>query len=592
MQRIAQLHHSFQVRSSVIAVALALPAGYGLASLLAVADWRWIIIASVFVSALVIGAQILRQWRWGITAFFLWIVAEDLIRKYMGNQIVLYGAKDLLIVLTYASFLLWRRTSPSAREWKNPLEVPLLVFLAIAAVNCFNAGIDHPAIPLIGLRMSLLYVPLLYLGYVYFDSDARVRRFIMLSLGAGAVVAFLGLLQSLMGLGFLNPRGFVPGLRLELIRVTPESQLMIPRPNSVFADAGRFSQYLFVLFYLGMGAIGYWHHQGTAADDTAGGTHVQRRGLAGKPRFPWEVSYSGRAPGGMRRGWLVSRRNPPSDSRQVLRRVSRWLAGQGRRTLIIWLSFGLITAGLFVSAQRAAVVLLAVSFVAIVVIACLEKLRSWVIRGKSSRFPLAKTAICAVGVIGGYSLFRWDHLLAVYRFCIETLSPLARETELAWRPSVYWQDIVKAVRESGLVGHGTGTASLGLQYVYDLDYMYADQLYPYAIEGGYAAVVWEFGLLGLAVWLWWTTRLVIASVQTTRSLRGSRFYWIGVSLSIFIFCFLFPYFFLGMQVYQNYVINAYHWFLCGLLFRLPALLGQRGACRESGEAGRPLIART
>jgi hypothetical protein len=238
------------------------------------------------------------------------------------------------------------------------------------------------------------------------------------------------------------------------------------------------------------------------------------------------------------------------------------------------------------------VVLLAVSVVVIVVIACLERLRSWVIRGKSSRFPLAKTAICTMGVIGGYSLFRWDHLLAVYRFCIETLSPLARETELAWRPSVYWQDIVKAARESGLVGHGTGTASLGLQYVYDLDYMYADQLYPYAIEGGYAAVLWEFGLVGLAVWLWWTTRLVIASVETTRVLRGSRFYWIGISLSIFIFCFLFPYFFLGMQVYQNYVINAYHWFLCGLLFRLPALLGQRQACRESGQAPRPLVAGT
>lgn len=588
VQRIAHLHHSFQMRSSVIAIALALSAGYGLASLLAEADWRWIIIAGVFVSALVMGTQILRQWRWGITAFFLWIVVEDLIRKHLGNQIVLYAAKDLLIVLTYVSFLLWPRARSQAWGWKNPLEAPLLVFLAIAIVNCFNPGIDHPAIPLIGLRMNFLYVPLLYLGYVYFDSDARVRHFIVLSLGAGGVVALLGLIQSLVGLGFLNPREFVPGLRLELIRVTPESQLPIPRPNSVFVDAGRFSQYLFVLFYLGMGAICYWHHQEAAADDPTRGTRLQPMMPAGEVRFPWEMSSRGC----MRMGLFVGGRDRHLHSPHVFHRVSRWLTGQDKSTLLLWLSFGLITAGLFVSAQRAVLVLLAVSVLLIVAIACLERLRSWFVRSRSSRFPLAKTVICTIGVIGVYGLFRWDHLVAVYRFCIETLSPLARETELAWRPYVYWQDIVRAVRESGVVGHGTGTASLGLQYVYDLDYMYADQLYPYAIEGGYAAVIWEFGLLGLVVWLWWTTRLVIASVQATRSLRGSRFYWLGIALSIFIFCFLFPYFFLGMQVYQNYVINAYHWFLCGLLFRLPALVGQSEACHGGGEVRRPLIAGT
>jgi hypothetical protein len=30
-----------------------------------------------------------------------------------------------------------------------------------------------------------------------------------------------------------------------------------------------------------------------------------------------------------------------------------------------------------------------------------------------------------------------------------------------------------------------------------------------------------------------------------------------------------------MSVYQNYVNNAYHWFLVGMLFRLPKLAGGR-----------------
>ncbi|HXF05761.1 MAG TPA: hypothetical protein VNM72_10150 [Blastocatellia bacterium] len=551
------------------AIALALSIGYGLASLLTMANWRWILIGGVFIVTLVVGLQILRDWRRGITAFFLWIVVEDLIRKYMGNQIILYAAKDLLIVMTYASFLLWRRRSASTGGWQNPVEVPLLVCLGVAIVNCFNTEIDHPLVPLVGLRMNFFYLPLLVLGYVYFDSDARVRRFLLLSLVAGGVVALLGLAQSLVGLGFLNPGGFVPGLRLELIRVTPESQLLIPRPNSVFVDAGRFSQYLFVLFYLGLGAICYWHRCDTGRNSAGADAWSENRWPEGQRRFPWEMP------------------RPPRWPRWTKVRQSAYHTFF-RGGIFVWVCFGLIVAGLFVSAQRAVIVLLGLSFVVIVVIAWLERLRSWVNRGKSSRFPLAKTAICAMGVIGCYSLIRWDHLVAVYRFCLETLSPLARETELTWRPYVYWQDILKAVRQSGVVGHGTGTASLGLQYVYDLDYMYADQIYPYAIEGGYASVIWEAGLLGLAVWLWWTTRLVIAGVQTTRLLRGSRFHWLGISLSIFIFCFLFPYFFLGMQVYQNYVTNAYHWFLCGLLFRLPALIGQAKSCHDAGEVRRPL----
>lgn len=571
VHRIIHLPHSSQLRWSVIALLLAVSVGYGLASLLALADWRWIVIVSVFAGAVVIGFQILRQWRLGITAFFIWIVVEDLVRKYLGNQIILYAAKDLLIITTYVSFFLWWKAS-GVRGWKNPLEIPLLVCLAVAVVNCFNAGIDHPAIPLIGLRMNFLYLPLLLLGYVYFDSEARVRRFLMLSLGLGGIVALLGLMQSLVGLGFLNPGGFVPGLRLELIRVTPETQLMIPRPNSVFVDAGRFSQYLFVLFYLGLGAISSWRHQDERHDRAGAYVSLGKGSEDCERRFPWEMAKRSRSPRWMKGKELV-------------------LGVLFRRGLFVWICFGLIGAGLFVSAQRAVFVLVALSFVLIAAIACLERVRSWVSHADQRPFPFLPIVICSTIALGIYSLIRSDHLLAIYRFCVETISPLARETELSWRPYVYWQDIVKAVKESGWIGHGTGTASLGLQYVYDLDYLYSDQLYPYAIEGGYAAVIWEVGLLGLAVWLWWTGRLVLASVQTTLSLRRSRFYWMGVSLSVFFFSFLFPYFYLGVQVYQNYVINAYHWFLCGLLFRLPTLGRQRETDPEVHQTRRFLAVR-
>jgi hypothetical protein len=577
LPRMIRWHQSFHVRASVAALFLALSMGYGLASLLALADWRWIVIAGVFVAAGGISFQILRQWRFGVTIFFAWIVVEDLVRKYLGNQIVLYAAKDVLIGVTYASFLLRRRASGHPTGWKNPLVIPLLVSVGVAIVNSFNGGIDHPAIPLVGLRMNFLYLPLLVLGAAYFDSAARVRRFVRLSLSLGGIVALLGLIQSAVGLGFLNPDGFVPGLRLELIRVAPESQLRVPRPNSVFVDAGRFSQYLFVLFYLAIGALCSWPRGRSSAGSARTSVVGPETRQEADPRFPWEL----------RRKEVASAAGRDA-GRASSEGASRGMTDEFRERIVLWLCFGLIAAGLLVSAQRAVLLLVTASLVWIALVAFAERLRCWFGRTSRRTFPLARAVICMAGAITLYGVVRPDRLEAIYRFCVETLSPLARETELAWRPAVYWQDIVKAVRESGIIGHGTGTASLGLQYIYHLDYMYADQLYPYAIEGGYAAVIWEGGLLGLAVWLWWTLHLLVAAVRTTRALRGSSFYWMAVALSTFVFCYLFPYFFLGVQVYQNYVINAYHWLLCGLLFRLPAWGDRAVGRREPEPERRPL----
>jgi hypothetical protein len=235
---------------------------------------------------------------------------------------------------------------------------------------------------------------------------------------------------------------------------------------------------------------------------------------------------------------------------------------------VVWIFFALIAAGLYVSAQRSALVLVVVSLLLMTLIVYGKRLRGWRERASNRVFPLARLAATVVVALAVFALFQPERVQAIYQFCVETLSPVARETEWTWRPRAYWGDILSSAKSSGLFGHGTGTASQGLQYIYGLDYMYADNAYPYQIEGGFAAVIWEFGLLGLVVWVWWTASLVYASFQTAAELRGGRFYWLALAVSVFVFCFHYPYFYLGMPVYQNYVTNSYHWFLCGLLFRL------------------------
>lgn len=531
-------HQGFTMRASAMTFAVAVFVGFGLAHLLLQSDWRTMVVVFVFAGAGVVGLQILRDWRFGILSFFAWIVVEDLIRKYLGNRILLYGAKDALILLTYVSFLFARMRSWRVEEFQNPIRTPLIALVALAVAECFNPQIEHPLIPVIGMRMYFLYIPLLYLGYAYFDSEERVRRFLLFALILGGGVAALGVLQALVGLDLLNPEGFVPGLRLELIRVAPESQMFIPRPTSVFVDAGRFAQYLFILFFLGLGALSYW------------------QGLQRDEERAWK--------GGPRRGIRVLAR--------------RALSAHRRQERILWLAFVLIGAGLIVSAQRAALLLVGAALLILALRAGRDRLAAWIARFRKPSFPIGRISGGIALVLLGLALVRPERLIALYRFCVETLSPIARETEMSWRPKAYWRDILFAVQESRVFGHGTGTASLGLQYLYGLDYFYQGETGSiYRVEGGYASVIWEWGWVGAAFWLWWTVVLVFAAARTAWRLNGSRFFGLAAALALFLALLHFPYFFLGLPVYQNYVNNAYHWFLCGLLFRLPKIAGEADA---------------
>jgi hypothetical protein len=46
---------------------------------------------------------ILRNWRAGFYSFLTWLLFEDLVRKYMGNNMALFFGKDVLAFLTYVS---------------------------------------------------------------------------------------------------------------------------------------------------------------------------------------------------------------------------------------------------------------------------------------------------------------------------------------------------------------------------------------------------------------------------------------------------------------------------------------------------------
>src|SRR5580692_5535947 len=50
---------------------------------------------SLVVCAMVV--HILQDWRSGVLLFMLWLLFEDLARKYLGNSMVIFFAKDFMI---------------------------------------------------------------------------------------------------------------------------------------------------------------------------------------------------------------------------------------------------------------------------------------------------------------------------------------------------------------------------------------------------------------------------------------------------------------------------------------------------------------
>lgn len=450
---------------------------------------------------------ILGNWRMGVVMFFAWVVIEDLMRKFLGNSLLIYTIKDLIVVTSYVSFLMAVRRG-EVPSWRNPLRIPLLAFAAWVAIEAFNPYIENAIVPIIGVRMTLFYVPMLYLGYAFFQSDQQFRRFFLLVMALAACVSALGMLQAFVGLDFLNPES-APHLRLDLVRQVPGTNIFVPRPTSTFVDAGRFSMYLFSMAFVGLGLLGY--------------LHTARAVVRARDRF-WAFAF-----------WAT------------------------------------VLAGLFLSAGRGAIFFLLLSFVILYLIQLVLRPLPGSQRRAFSLSKVLVAALLSVAVLGALSPERFS---AVSRFFWETVDPTSPYTEAVSRPSAHWRDILYAFQAAGWIGHGTGSASLGLQYLKPLLTEQQVHYYRYQIEGGFAGVLWEWGTIGLVLWLWWSLHLVAALFHRAKALRSTPFFWPAVTTACCIAVLLFPIFVMGVSTYQNYLTQSLLWFTVGVVFRLSHLAGQ------------------
>jgi hypothetical protein len=489
--------------SSIVVFVVGLIVAYEASQSLLAGDWSALGLTAVGIAAGAVAIRILNNWREGLYIFFGWLFVEDFARKYLGNNMAIYFAKDALVVLVYISFFIARRKRREVAAFRPPFVAPLLIFLWFAVGQVFNPGSSSVFYGFLGLKLYFLYIPLMYLGYALMDSEQDLRRFFMFNALLILGVASLGIAQSIVGPTFLNPAILQDDIRglSSLYRISPITGQIAYRPTSVFVSTGRFQNLIIASWTI---VLGY------------GGYLILR-------------TKKGRTGAFVTIGVLAA-----AALMSTSRGVMMWCGGS---TLVVLAAF------------------------------------VWGAPWRQREVSRVVRSIQRIVLLGGLSIV----ILAVIfpeevnsRFAIysETLSPYSTASELAARTRDYPLRNFLAAFDTPrwMYGYGTGTASLGIQYVARI--LHAPNT-GIGVENGYGQLVVELGVVGLLLWIVLGASISLSAWRIVKRLRGSP--WFPVAFVIFWFAFMvfFPIGYNTLAFYQDFLVNAYFWILLGILFRLP-----------------------
>jgi hypothetical protein len=287
------------------------------------------LVGIAFVGGAIVVA-VLNNWRHGVYFFLAWLLFEDFARKYLGNNMAIYFAKDILLAAVYLSFFTaYRRKEKNIQVIRPPFLMALMVFVWFGVLQMFNPGSTSIFYGILGMKLYFYYVPLFFLGYAFMNTEADLRKFFQVNLILMLVIIGLGIVQAITGHTFLNPSVMADDIRelSTLYREAPISGVIVYRPNSVFVSAGRFLDLLIVAWMIVFGFSGYLllrHRKGrTFAFIALGVTVAGALMCASRGVFMWTLG-SGTV-GGAAFIWGAPWRQ--GEARRVFRTLGRAILG-------------------------------------------------------------------------------------------------------------------------------------------------------------------------------------------------------------------------------------------------------------------------
>src|SRR5258708_37316526 len=152
-------------------------------------------IALLFVGSAFVVAM-LNSWRKGLYFFLTWLLFEDFARKYLGNNMAIYFAKDVLAAAVYLSFFLAYRRK-EVTSFRPPFLVPVLLFVWFGVMQVFNPASTNLMYGVLGLKLFFYYVPLLFVGYALLNSETELRHFFFVNMILALIIVSLGIAQAI-----------------------------------------------------------------------------------------------------------------------------------------------------------------------------------------------------------------------------------------------------------------------------------------------------------------------------------------------------------------------------------------------------------
>ena len=143
----------------------------------------------------------LKYWRGGVFVFFVLVVFEGALRKWVlpGAQAQLYLFKDVVLLCAYFGFLLSARRDQLALPGATPIKIVLALSFAFGCIEVLNPNSPSLLVGLMGLKAYFLYAPLAFvLPYAFKSRNGFlqvVRAYIILAIP----VAALGIVQIASG---------------------------------------------------------------------------------------------------------------------------------------------------------------------------------------------------------------------------------------------------------------------------------------------------------------------------------------------------------------------------------------------------------
>lgn len=463
---VAQSNDPSRRRHALLAAGVALAAAAALAApsspLLPGPDTRleeavtWLALSVAFAAGVAF-------WRAGIYLLIAAIMLEGAVRKWIANDIAIFMVKDFFLLGVYAAVLPTLRRAELRRPWW--LLAPLAALVALALVHVARTdGVEQAAI---GLRSYVLYVPLLWVAPKLLP---RTRQWVALAVAivvVGAAESVLGAIQTLTGGDFINrlTTGTLPAL-------VTHGNVAYLRPTGTFLQVGTFTAFMFFPVVVVLAAVAW----------------------APRNRVLWSLL--------------------------ALTVLGTWGVMLGASRALTWTSVAAAVGFLAIALARRR--FLPVALLALAVVVGITLFRNLPLGDDEFERNVTYTYIDREGKVTEQTVsIGSGNAAAVSRASVDK----GRRTDATdfvggGMPHNRIDEQLRVITSQGLVGHGTGTMTLGSGYV-------AAQKGALAGEGMYSKVAWELAWPGLVAFCLFLAAMFVAALRGAVRTRGPAERWLA-----------------------------------------------------------------